>query len=161
MRTAAVRLGLVIVLQLVCLGLAVAPQLSARVAGDTYSFRVRPVDPIDPFRGAYVQLGYPDLRDAVDVNGRLNRDRADGDVFVPLTENGGVMVGGEAVSERPDSGVYLTCAHRGGQTRCGIESLFLPQDEAAAMEDTLRDGAIARVKIDGRGNAALIEVVSD
>ena len=48
--------------QLALVGLAVAPQLSARVAGDTYLVRVAPVDPIDPFRGAYVALDYPDLR---------------------------------------------------------------------------------------------------
>ena len=42
-------------------GVAVAPQLSARVLGDTYVVRVAPVDPIDPFRGAYVSLTYPGL----------------------------------------------------------------------------------------------------
>ena len=48
--------------QLALVGLAVAPQLSARIVGDTYLVRVAPVDPIDPFRGAYVALDYPDLR---------------------------------------------------------------------------------------------------
>ena len=55
-------LPLLLVLQLALVGLAVLPQLSARVAGDEIVLRVQPVDPIDPFRGAYVTLGYPDLR---------------------------------------------------------------------------------------------------
>ena len=55
--------AVIAVSQLALVGLAVAPQLSARVAGDPYLVRVAPVDPIDPFRGAYVALDYPDLRD--------------------------------------------------------------------------------------------------
>ena len=54
--------GIIAVSQLALVGLAVAPQLSARLTGDTYLVRVAPVDPIDPFRGAYVALDYPDLR---------------------------------------------------------------------------------------------------
>ncbi|MBA2739897.1 MAG: GDYXXLXY domain-containing protein, partial [Nocardioidaceae bacterium] len=43
--------------------------------------------------------------------------------------------------------------------RCGIDSWFLPQDEALAMEQEVRDGrAVAVVKIDSRGNAALVDV---
>ena len=50
------------VVQLGLVGVAVAPQLSARVTGDTYIMRVTPVDPIEPGRGRYVQLHYPDLQ---------------------------------------------------------------------------------------------------
>ena len=50
------------VAQLGLVAVAVAPQLSARVAGDSYLMTVAPLDPIDPFRGAYVTLDYPDLR---------------------------------------------------------------------------------------------------
>ena len=46
--------------QLALVGVGVAPQLSARATGDTYLVRVAPVDPIDPFRGTYVALDYPD-----------------------------------------------------------------------------------------------------
>ena len=45
--------------------------------------------------------------------------------------------------------------------RCGIESLFLPQDEAASMQADVGDGSmVAVVKVDGRGNAALVRVES-
>ena len=37
------------------------PPLSARLTGEEVALRVEPIDPIDPFRGAYVDLGYPDL----------------------------------------------------------------------------------------------------
>ena len=47
--------------QALMVGLGVAPQLSARLAGDSYVVRVGLLDPIDPYRGAYVSLDYPDL----------------------------------------------------------------------------------------------------
>jgi hypothetical protein len=45
---------------------------------------------------------------------------------------------------------------RAGRLRCGIESLFASQDEARRLEQDLADGAVARVRIDGRGNAAVV-----
>jgi hypothetical protein len=43
-----------------------------------------------------------------------------------------------------------------GRLRCGIESLFASQDEARRLERDLADGAVARVKVDRRGNAAVV-----
>ena len=150
------------VVQLALVGVAVAPQLSARVAGDTYLLTVAPLDPIDPFRGAYVTLDYPDLRhdDSGSSDGGMGalEDGGSGDVFVTLTEQGDVWVASDWSRDRPADGAYLACTDRGWQIRCGIESFFLPQDEAAETEDLLREGAVAEVRIDGRGNAAVVDV---
>ena len=87
--------GVIAVSQLVLVGLGVAPQLSARLAGDTYLVRVAPVDPIDPFRGAYVALDYPDLRHDDSQSfvepglGALD-DGESGDVYVTMVEEDGV-----------------------------------------------------------------------
>lgn len=153
----------VAVTQLVLVGVAVAPQLSARVSGDTYLMRVAPLDPIDPFRGAYVSLDYPDLRhDSSQSSGepRLGSldDGQEGDVYLTLVERDSVWVADAWTRERPSKGPYLACDDRSWQVRCGIESWFLPQDEAAATEDVLRDGALAEVRIDGRGHAAVVDV---
>ena len=148
--------------QLALVGLAVAPQLSARVVGDTYLMKVAPLDPIDPFRGAYVTLDYPDLRhgDADEWNTGLGsvEDGDRGDVYVSLQEQGEVWVAAEWTRERPDDGPYLACNDRSWQIRCGIESYFLPQDKASETELLLRDGAVAEVKIDSRGNATVVDV---
>ena len=141
--------------QLALVGVAVAPQLSARLTGDTYLMRAAPVDPIDPFRGAYVTLDYPDLRHD-DPESSDERDR--GDVYVTLVQQDGVWVGDTWSRERPGDGPYLACDDSSWQVRCGIESWFLPQDEAAEAEDLLRDGAVAEVRIDGRGHAAVVDV---
>jgi uncharacterized membrane-anchored protein len=148
------RVAAAVVVQLALVAAAVSGQLSARLTGDEYSFRVEPVDPIDPFRGAYVALDYPDL---VPNNENLPGDR--GDVFLPLTEDGEVWGAGTPTRTRPDDGPYLTCTDRNYEVRCGIDSWFLPQDDATALEDAIRDGdVVARVKVDDRGNAALVAV---
>ncbi len=156
MRSVAVRVAVVALVQLALVGVAVAPRLSARLTGDEYRFTVAPVDPIDPFRGAYVDLSYPDLRlddePADEGNGK-------GTVFVTLEEAGGVWRAAGYSRQRPDAMPYLACEDHGWQLRCGIESWFLPQDEAAALQEDVAGGSmVAVVKVDGRGNAALVAV---
>ena len=149
--------------QLALVGAGVAPQLSARLTGDTYLMTVAPLDPIDPFRGAYVSLDYPDLgHDASQSSGEPGvgslEDGEEGDVYVTLVQQGDVWVADGWARDRPEDGPYLACDDRSWQIRCGIESFFLPEDEAASTEDLLRDGAVAEVRIDGRGNAAVVDV---
>ncbi|GAA5135291.1 hypothetical protein GCM10023339_73090 [Alloalcanivorax gelatiniphagus] len=155
--------GVIAVSQLALVALAVAPQLSARMTGETYLVRVAPVDPIDPFRGAYVALDYPDLRrgdpgwSGATGLGALE-DGESGDLYVSLVEQDGVWVAEEWSRERPAEAPYLACDDRSWQIRCGIESWFLPQDEARRVEDLLGDGAVAEVRVDRRGNAAVVGV---
>jgi uncharacterized membrane-anchored protein len=149
--------------QLVLVGLGVAPQLSAHLAGDSYLVRVAPVDPIDPFRGAYVALDFPDLRHDDSQSfvepglGALD-DGESGDLYVTLVEQDGVWTASGWSRDRPADGPYLACDDRSWQIRCGIESWFLPQDQARETEDLLRDGAVAELRIDGRGNAVVVDV---
>lgn len=155
-------LAVVVAAQAILAGVAVAPQLSARVAGDTYLLSVVPVDPIDPFRGAYVALGYPDL-DLVGADGQsvtaMDDEEERGPLYVVLRKDGDVWVADDLRRDRPTGDTpYIACDDRDWAVECGIDSFFLPQDEAAAMEDVLREGAIAEVRIDGRGHAALIDV---
>ena len=146
----------VVLVQLTLVGVAGAGQLSARFTGDDYLFRVEPVDPFDPFRGAYVVLSYPDLTTLQDGGEGL----PEGDVFIPLAERDGVWGGAAAVAERPGSGPYLACDNDGFTIHCGIQDWFASQTEATRLEEALREGdVLARVRIDGRGHAALMEVI--
>ena len=136
---------------------AVYPQLSARLTGEEIQLRVAPVDPIDPFRGAYVDLQYPDLN-RVGGEERALDDSEPGEVFLTLRKKEDVWVGDAWSRTRPDQGLYLACTDRSWRVRCGIESWFLPQGEAAEMEEAVGDGAIATVRVDDRGHAALVGV---
>lgn len=161
-RTAVTLLPL-LAIQLALVGIGVFPQVSARLAGDEITLRVEPLDPIDPFRGAYVTLDYPDLRPdgSESVDGGLGPTAREesGTVFVTVREQGDVWVAEDWSRSRPEDGTYLRCSDRDWQTGCGIESWFLPQDEAKAMEQAVSDrGVVATVRVDGRGNAALVDV---
>lgn len=147
------KLGAVALVQLALVGAAVAPRLSARLTGDEYRLRVALVDPIDPFRGAYVDLDYPDLQtDGRDSGGG-------GDVYISLVRDGEVWTAGTVTRKRPSGTPYLSCDDRDWRVRCGIESLFLAQDEAAAMQRDVGAGdMVALIKVDGRGHAALVRV---
>jgi uncharacterized membrane-anchored protein len=155
MKSLAAKVTVVALVQLALVGVAVAPRLSARLTGDEYLLRVAPVDPVDPFRGAYVDLDYPDL----DLDRETPGD--EGTVYVTLEQDGEVWVASAHTRDRPSGTPYLTCDDRDWRLRCGIESLFLPQAEAASMQADLGDGSmVAVVKVDGRGNAALVRVES-
>lgn len=154
--------GVIAVSQLALVGIGVAPQLSARLTGETYLVRVTLLDPIDPFRGAYVALDYPDLRHDGSQSfvepglGALD-DGESGDVYVSLVEEDGVWVARAWSRTRPDDGPYLACDDRSWQIRCGIESWFASQSEARELgQELAEDGAIAVIRIDSRGNAALV-----
>jgi uncharacterized membrane-anchored protein len=149
-----------VIAQFGVLVLAVAAPLSARLNGSDYLLRVAPVDPVDPFRGAYVALSYPDLQPP-DLGTAQASDRR-GTVYVPLRAEGGLWKATwPAVADRPRSGPYLRCHDEGWRLRCGIESFFLPEGKAAAVGRAVVDGkAVAVVRIDARGNAALVELRS-
>lgn len=152
------RIALVAVVQLALVPLAVLPQLSARLTGETYQMRVAPVDPIDPFRGAYVDLSYPDLREGGTSNPPSLADGDRGAVYATLVEEDGLWVLGEYTRSRPEAGPYLACDDRSWAIRCGIESWFASQEDARRLEGAVADGAVATIRIDSRGNAAIIDL---
>lgn len=154
-----IRLALVCLLQLVLVGVAVWPQLSARLTGEQYRLAVAPVDPIDPFRGAYVTLDYPGLSQPSDSP--PSDSQPSGELFVPLRRDpaGDLWEPQQAQHQRPAAGPYLRCDSDGWQLRCGIESLFASQRDAKRLERELADGeAVARIRVEGRGNAAVVAV---
>jgi uncharacterized membrane-anchored protein len=136
--------------QILLVLVAVGPRLLPRLAGDEYRVLVEPVDPIDPFRGAYVDLDYG-------IQG-LDAGSPDGTVYVPIepARPGSARRLGRARRIKP-SGPFLRCEGEEFSVRCGIESFFASQREARRLEHELAaGGAVARVKIDGAGRAAIV-----
>ena len=144
--------AVVTLVQLLLVGAGVWPQLSARFVGEEYRLAVAPVDPVDPFRGAYVRLTYPGLP--------LEGGRAGdgGTVYVPLVQAGAVWEGAGVLRQRPAEGPYLACEDEGWAFSCGIESLFASQERARRLEQVVTGGAVAVVRVDGDGNAALVDL---
>ena len=152
-----VTVAVVAVVQLVLVGVAVAPRLSAYARGEEYQLRVAPVDPIDPFRGAYVDLTYPDLQPARRPGAPTRVEPGSGPTYVPLVKDGDVWVAASYETERPATGPYLACDSDGFSLPCGIESWFTGQDEAQRLQREVdEDGAVATVRIDDRGHAVIV-----
>jgi uncharacterized membrane-anchored protein len=152
------KVALVVVVQLVLVGVAVAPRLSAWATGEEYRLRVAGLDPYDPFRGAYVQLDYPDLplERASTPGGPVETG---GTVFLPLVQRTDGTWGADAVvTERPGDGPYLACED-GWRLSCGIESWFAADEEALRLQDVLAGGSgTATVRVDSRGHAVLVDL---
>ena len=156
--------GLLAVAQLGLTALAVTPQLSARTTGDTYRMRVEPLDPVDPFRGRYVTLRYPDLQvgDPEEVGAGhsigVHDDNREGPLYLRLAEDDGLWGVDGVTRTRPGSGDFIACDDTGWEIRCGIESLFVNENRAPRIEEELADGAVVEVRIDARGNAAVVAI---
>lgn len=144
-----VAIGLALLVQAALVAAVAAPRLWPRLTGDEYRLEVAPVDPIDPFRGAYVALrvrGVPAFTDR------------EGTVYIRLKpQRDGRFRGSGASKARPSARPFLRC-HADGEIRCGIESFFASQSEARRIERELAGGATARVRIDGAGRAALVDL---
>lgn len=149
-------LAAVLLAHLLVTAVILTPQLSPRLSGTEVTLRVAPVDPIDPFRGAYVDLDYPDLPQPRG-DGSLAPDK--GTAYVPLTQEGDIWVGGPLQRAAPAEGLYLKCSDRGWRLECGINSWFAAQDTAYRLEQDLRDeGALATIRVDRWGNATITQL---
>lgn len=136
--------------QAVLITWAVQPQLSPRLTGREYRLAVAPVDPIDPFRGAYVELSYPDLPAEVPGPGRY---------YVPLVPDGALWEGAGAVKERPARQPYLACESSGGLLDCGLGSFFVSEERARVLDrDVTGERLAAVIRVDDRGRAAVIRL---
>ncbi|GAA0940213.1 GDYXXLXY domain-containing protein [Actinocorallia libanotica] len=140
----AVQVAAAVLLQGALAAWAVQPQLSARLTGTEYRLAVEPVDPISPFRGAYVQLDYPGLPEP-----SLSKEP-----YVPLVRDGSLWKGATPVRDRPRP-PYLICEQYG----CGLHSFFTSEERARAIERDITSHRLAAViRVDDRGNATLIRL---
>jgi uncharacterized membrane-anchored protein len=140
------------------------------VTGDEIQVKTQPVDPRDMFRGQYVRLGY--------AFSRIERHRlpAEADqrpgevVFVSLTRapDGSFEMAGASM-QRPPQGPYLRGRVRGRESgmvegqeflriEYGIEAYFAPGDVALVLEDELRDGGVATLRLASNGRARITAV---
>lgn len=142
---------LALAVQVALLLAVAAPSLLVRVTGTEYRLAMVTYDPIDPVRGAYL-----DLR----LVGTSSYSAQGGTVFVPLRRTaGGRYRGAGALATPPRSGPYLRCdAGSGEGLSCGIESLFLSQGDArrAGVRSSGRGGLTVRAKVGLGGRAVLL-----
>jgi uncharacterized membrane-anchored protein len=118
----------------------------ALATGTEVTLRTAPVDPLDPFRGRYVQLRY-------EITASPREFPEGTEVYVPLRDAGEVWVAdGPPTTEQPD-GTAIRGRYVGGAIRFGIERFFVDEDEAPELE---RAGPLlVDVVLDGDGRARI------
>lgn len=136
--------------QALAVGVAVWGQLSAATTGTEVRLVTAPVDPMDPFRGAYVQVGYETL-DALHPD-----DSGSSQVYVSLRRDGDVWTATSVANDRPTSGTYLACENNYGRLDCGIDSWFVSERTASQFEPGKK--FVAVIKVDRWGHTHLVEV---
>jgi uncharacterized membrane-anchored protein len=124
----------------------------ALARGTDVVLRTAPVDPVDLFRGRYVELRY-------DISSLPTNARMGTTVYVPLAKADGVWRGNRATTQRPADGVFI----RGrvvGPDRIvyGIETYYADEDEAPRLEREAGDGLFVHVSIEPDGQARIDKV---
>jgi len=155
------RVAAAVAAQVVLVGVAVWVPLAARVTGEEVLLRVQVADTYEPFADAYVDVAYPDLplQPVRDEPESFDDDPARGTAYVPLTREGSTWVGGEVQRTPPESGPFLLCDDDSWRLRCGIETAYVASGEPEQLRRALLEGdAVAVVKVDGGGHAALVGV---
>lgn len=146
---------LVAIQALVPLGLIGWNEL-ALARGTEVTLRTVPVDPIDLFRGRYVQLRY-DISEIDVARGTRPGDT----VYVRLREIDGVWSGTNALRERPDGGTFIRGKYLGGTIEYGIETYYADEDDAPRLEAEAGRGLLVHAVLDDEGRARIsgVEIV--
>jgi uncharacterized membrane-anchored protein len=120
----------------------------ALATGTEVTLATAPLDPLDPFRGRYVELDY-------EIS-QLPAPTRDGTVYVELRERGDRWVAYRVHSSYPDTDRPVIRGRvEGGVVTYGIETYFADEDEAPRLE---REALLVDVVLDDDGQARIDEV---
>ncbi|MBP6391214.1 MAG: GDYXXLXY domain-containing protein [Flavobacteriales bacterium] len=165
----------------------IATKEEVRSEGEAFLFRLRPVDPTDPFRGEYVVLRYEEEdRDIPQTQGPNTMGEQ---VYAILNTSGYAVEIDEVLSEPPTDGwPYVTCTvdispfMDSATVRVDLpfDRYYLQEGDGAIVEDLMRgqfdgptpeayavvrllngDGVIEDLLIDGRSVSELIREYRD
>jgi uncharacterized membrane-anchored protein len=156
-----VLVGAAIVVQvLILIGMVVSAALPL-LTGTDITVRTRPVDPRDLFRGNYAQLSYDFSRVPLQELASMAPLRTGEVVYVSLQQGrDGLHEFAAAALKKPADGLFL----RGRveyvmedqvSVLYGIEAFFAPKETALALEQTLRERAVATLAVSGSGRARI------
>lgn len=166
LRNRAVWYALAVALQVAVLLAMAWPKYGALIDGTEMQLRVQPYDPMTFLSGRYVDLQYEVARLSDDL-ALLNL--ADGEplycVLRPEADGLWVRVGMSAQFPVLEAGQRLLVGYKErGRAIFGIESFFLPEEDATGIEEKLRErGSECRavVLVDDAGTALLTGLMID
>jgi uncharacterized membrane-anchored protein len=147
--------ALVAVQALVPLGFVAHSEIKLS-SGHEVRFRTIPVDPLDIFRGNYVQLRYPFSEHRVPAGASVGDT-----VYVSLHRDGKLWSAGAATLQRPEHGTFIrghiTSTYGGNEAEIeyGIETHYADEKEALRLST---ERLLVDVVLDDDGGARIARV---
>jgi uncharacterized membrane-anchored protein len=151
--------ALALALQILILLGVPAQKVWTRATGRTVVLKVAPVDPYSLLSGYYVTLGYEiGRREAFPNHGELGYN---GSVYAIVEQQADGVWHPVALAATLPHQIALRGRATYGRIEYGIEEFYIPENQRAAIADDLRahpDAARVEVKVDARGNVALVRL---
>jgi len=156
---------LAVAAQLLILAAVPAQKIYTRATGRSVALKMRPVDPYNILSGYYVTLNYEIASPGSFVDAGNAYDG--GRVYAILERLGDgvwrpVSLSKSYPTNLPENRIAVRGRYSYGRIEYGIEEFFIPEDKRAEIEQGLwknRDQARAEIKVDSKGNAALVRLL--
>jgi uncharacterized membrane-anchored protein len=156
---------LAVAAQLLILAAVPAQKIYTRATGRSVTLKIRPVDPYSVLSGYYVTLHY---EIAVPASSANSFDAYNGErVYAILKRQDDgvwrqVSLSKSRPANLPENHIAIRGRYSYSRIEYGIEEFFIPEDKRAEIEEGLRknhDQARAEIKVDSKGDAALVRLV--
>ncbi len=165
MNRRALLLILAVAAQILLLAAVPAQKIYTRATGRSVMLKIRPVDPYNLLSGYYVTLNY-EIADPGSFNAPGNTYNGD-QVYAILEKRADGVWHPISLSESfpanlPGNRLAIRGRNLYWRIEYGIEEFFIPEGKRGEIEQALRanpDKARAEIKVDSRGNAALVRLL--
>jgi len=156
---------LAVAAQLLILAAVPAQKIYTRATGRSVTLKIRPVDPYNALSGYYVTLNYEIANPASFADSGV---AAGGDQVYAVLEKQAdgawrpVSLSKSYPANLPENRIAIRGRYSYSRIKYGIEEFFIPEDKRAEIEQGLwknRDLARVEVKVDSKGDAALVRLV--
>ncbi|MCI0336425.1 MAG: GDYXXLXY domain-containing protein [Acidobacteria bacterium] len=155
---------LAVAAQILILAAVPAQKIYTRATGKSVMLKIRPVDPYNILSGYYVTLNY-EITDPSSFPGAKD---VSGNLVYAIIEKGSdgvwhpVSLTNSFPANLPENRLAIRGRYNYWRTTYGIEEFFIPEDKRDEIEKGLRenrDQARAEIKVDSKGNAALVRLL--
>jgi uncharacterized membrane-anchored protein len=156
---------LAVAAQFLILAAVPAQKIYTRATGRSVTLKVRPADPYNVLSGYYVRFNYEIASPGLFANSNgadkgervyaILERRADG-VWDP------VSLSNSYPANLPENRIAIRGRYSYSRIEYGIEEFFIPEDKRAEIEQGLwknRDQARVEIKVDSKGDAALVRLM--
>jgi len=141
--------------------------------GKEIKVQTLPVDPRSMFRGHYVRLPYTfsqiKKEDIIDIEKEDNIIKSGDYLYISLKEKGSIYEMKHASIKKPDSGIFIRGRIQGKRylnkntksydVKYNIEAFFAPKNKAIKMQNELRHGGFAVLKVLKNGKVAIENII--